>query len=134
MPKPNPNFIISLGVAIIILLDLTQPWHHNIKILQASFLAPNPSFVMESLLCLHMLVRHNMTLKVGWLARWLDEICILCYIGLNLFYMDLLKPNFTTLNGFPLITTHNLPMPQTKRKKEKTHLKKKKPYFNPLVD
>ncbi len=129
MPKPNPNFVIGLGAAIIILLGLTQPWHHNIKILQASFLAHNPSFAMESLLCLHTLVRRTTLFKVSWLARWFDELCILCYIGLNLPCMEPLKPNFTTLNGFLFMPKfHNSPISKTKSKKKETFF-----YFKNLI-
>jgi hypothetical protein len=75
-----------------------------------------------------------MTLKVSWLAGQVNEVCILCSIGLNLPCIDPLKPNFTTLSGFPLITTHNSPMSQTRSKKEKTCFVSFKPYFNLLVD
>jgi hypothetical protein len=38
MSKPNPNFVISLGVTIITLLSLTWlNYHLNTKILQATF-------------------------------------------------------------------------------------------------
>jgi len=69
MPKPNPNFAISLGVVIIILLGSTRLEHLNTKILQASLFVPNLSFAMESLLCLHMLVRPTIVIKVSWLVR-----------------------------------------------------------------
>jgi hypothetical protein len=69
MPKPNPNFAIGLGVTIIILLGLTRPRHPNTKILQASLFVPNPSFAMESFLCLHTLLKPTMTLKASWLVK-----------------------------------------------------------------
>jgi len=38
MPKPNPNFVIGLGVMIIILLGSTWPKHFNSKILHVSLI------------------------------------------------------------------------------------------------
>ncbi len=38
MPRPNPNFVVGMGVTIITLLDSTRPKHSMTKILQASFL------------------------------------------------------------------------------------------------
>jgi hypothetical protein len=36
MPRPNPNFVIGMGVMITILLDSIGPKHFNTKILQLS--------------------------------------------------------------------------------------------------
>ncbi len=158
MPRLNLNFVVGLGVTIIILLGSIQPRHFNTKIykLHSLYLVLQdlkqgmlhkiflktivedqlPSsqgskklyitklqmllnFVMESQLCLHMLVGRTTMFVDGQLAR-LYKTCILHCIGFYSPWNDLLTPIVTTLNYFPLLPrSHNLQISQTRQKRGK---------------
>jgi hypothetical protein len=81
MPSLNPNFVIGLGVTIIIQLESKGQKHSNTKILQASFLIlsfarfgtkkATQKFIILWWKTNYVFTRFEDTLRHSWMASWL---------------------------------------------------------------